>query len=134
MDTTPQAADAYDAYDAATDTTFPDVDGAAVPVEVVGPVATIERSAVSVTTEQLPVSVGSTTRLFGAVPDRESVCIKAAGGSVWVGNQTVTPGTGFLLNDGESLVLTARCALYAVALAAGATVYVIGQHRDGSVK
>jgi hypothetical protein len=123
---------AYDAYDAATDTAAPETDIPSVPVEVVGPVETIERPALSVSTEQITVAAGVPVRLVGAVPERESVLIKASGGQMWVGNQTVTTGSGYMLNDGESITLTARCSLYAVTTAP-VTAYIIAQHRTGSL-
>lgn len=120
-----------DEYDEANTGHTPDTVGVPVPVRVTDPVRVEENPPRSIATDQVPVDVHP-TRILPVNIFRATVTLQVHGGDCWIGNDQVTPGTGFLLANGSGLVYEATGPLYAVAAAAGVvTVHTFTQQRDG---
>lgn len=103
---------------------------AAVVVRVDGAVSVTERPARTITTDQVPVST-QPAQVVNAVISRARLRLTARGAAVVIGGPSVTLGTGYAIEPGESLDLDARCAVHAVAAGAGAILHVLSEHNDG---
>lgn len=103
---------------------------APVDVRVTGAVTVTERPARTITTDRVPVTV-QPAQVVNAVLSRARLRLTARGAAVFIGGPSVTAGTGYELAPGESVDLSARCAVHAVALEAGAILHVLSEHNDG---
>lgn len=138
MGTTDPAAIEYDAV--IEDTSVETVHDADKPVDVtvVGAVVVNERPARSITTDQVGVvTLAPPVRVANAIPTRERLRLRlrAAGEDVvYIGTDQVTPGTGYVLAAGDTIDLSARCAVYAVADPGNTgtpVLHILSEHHDG---
>lgn len=104
---------------------------APVDVRVTGAVSVTERPARTITTDQVPVTL-TPTQVVNAVLSRARLRLTARGAAVFIGGPSVTVGTGYMLDLGESIDLDARCAVHAVTAEPGsASLHILSEHNDG---
>lgn len=106
---------------------------APVDVRVAGAVTVTERPARTITTEAVAVGVAP-ARIVNAVISRARLFVQndsTTGEPIFIGGPDVTPGTGYRLGGGQSIELTARCALYACVAGGTSQVRVLSEHNDG---
>lgn len=138
MGTTDPAAIEYDAVIQETSAETVDDVHKPVDVTVVGSVVVNERPSRSITTDQLAVvALAPPVRVANAIPTRDRLrlrCRAAGTDLVFIGTDQVTPGTGYVLAAGDTIDLSARCAVYAVADPGNAgtpVLHILSEHHDG---
>lgn len=125
---TDPAAQVNAAVEAADATALPAPDP--VDVRVHGAVTITERPARSLTTDQVPVGPNP-AQVVNAVPTRASLRLRAGAVDTFIGPESVTAGTGYLLPAGQTITLDARCRVYAVTAGAAGVLYVLSEQNDG---
>lgn len=81
--------------------------------------------------ERYPLIPNIPSRIINAVAARDSVVIRPWGGNIYVGPESVSTGSGFIVPDGTALTLTVSSSIYAVTDTTGVEVHILSEHRDG---